>query len=132
VDTLGLRLRDGQRLASVSGSRRKYIGDFDVEVAVKSVLGDPIVKSVLDGTSLDVWSAPIGRGAELALDLQLQRGTVREMRQATSMHGPIECPVYGVLRSMGTFTLPSGSTRIVGASSSGGDVTLVLLTATRP
>jgi hypothetical protein len=131
VDTLGLRLRDGQRLATVSGSRRQYIGDFDVEVAEKSVLGAPIVKSVLDGTSLDVWSAPIGSGAELALDLQLQRGTVREMRQATSMHGPIECPVYGVLRCMGTFTLPSGSTRIVGASSSGGDVTLVLVTAAR-
>jgi hypothetical protein len=131
VDTVGLRLRDGQRLAAVSGTRRQYVGDFDVEVAVKSVIGNPIVKSVLDGTSLDVWAAPLGRGAELSVDLQLQRGSVREMRQVTSRHGPIQCPVYDVVRCMGTFTLPSGSTRIVGASSSGGDVTLVLLTATR-
>jgi hypothetical protein len=131
VDTLGLRLRDGQRLASVSGTMRQYVGDFDVEIAVKSVIANPIVKSVLDGTSLDVWAAPVGRGAEIALELRLERGTVREMRNATSMHGPIQCPVYGLLRCLGAFTIPSGSTRIAGASSSGGDVTLVLVTATR-
>ena len=131
VDTLGLRLRDGQRLASVSGTMRQYVGDFDVEIAVKSMIANPIVKSVLDGTSLDVWAAPVGRGAEIALELRLERGTVREMRNATSMHGPIQCPVYGLLRCLGAFTIPSGSTRIAGASSSGGDVTLVLVTATR-
>jgi hypothetical protein len=53
------------------------------------------------------------------------------MRAATSAHEPIRCPVYDVLRGLGSFTLRSGSARDVGASSSGGDVTLVLLRATR-
>jgi hypothetical protein len=131
VASLGLRLRDGQRLATEAGADRRYVADFDVEIAQKSQISNPVVRRVFDGTVLDVRAEPAGRGAVLGLDLRLDRGTVLEMRDAICAHGPIQCPVYGLLRNRGSLSVRSGTTRIAGASCSGGDVTLLLLTATR-
>jgi hypothetical protein len=104
------------------------VSDYDVEIAKASAIGNPIVRSLFEGVSLDVendrsFAAPVAR---LAIRLDVAR--LGEMRQVPTRHGDVECPAVDLSRAHGEVTVPLGATRVVAAWASGREVRLVLLT----
>ncbi len=129
LDRVGLRAQRSQRAAVVGGSRHAYVADFDVEIAEKSFIGNPILSSWLEGVSLDVVAEPAAGGAAVWCEMRFDRSTPRVQRTVPTRFGAIECPSIGLERIRGSFALPLGTTRIVGASLEDGRVTLVLVSA---
>jgi len=129
LDRVGLRAQRSQRTAVVGGSRHAYVADFDVEIAEKSFIGNPIMSSWLDGVSLDVAAEPAAGGAAVWCEMRFDRSTPRTHRTVSTRFGAIDFPSLGLERIRGSFALPLGATRIVGASLEDGRVTLVLVSA---
>jgi hypothetical protein len=129
VDRAGVRCRPGQRAASVGGTSRRYVADFDVEIAQEAFIGNPIVRSALDGLSFDVTARPVGNGASVALEVRVDRGSWLGSRQVTTPHGEIECPSLGVSTTYGSTLVPLGGRRILGAALYDGFVTLTIVGA---
>jgi len=129
VDRCALRLHLWQRAAIVGGTQHSYVADYDIEIAEKSVIGNPIVRAWLEGLSLDVLAERSLAGDAVWCEMRLQRSTARETRQVPTPYGAIECPSIGVQRVFGSFALPVGGSRIVAAHLDGGVVTLVIVSA---
>lgn len=129
LDRTGLRVRSSHRTASVGGSRHAYVADFDVEIAEKSFIGNPILHTWLEGTSFDVVAEPTADGAGVWCELRFDRSVSRGTRSVSTRFGALELPSVGLERIRGSFALPLGATRIVGASIEDGRVTLVLVSA---
>jgi hypothetical protein len=112
----------------VGGSRHAYVADFDVEIAEKSFIGNPILHTWLEGTSFDVVAEPTADGRACGASCvsteacPAGRGRCRPVRRSRA-------PSVGLERIRGSFTVPLGATRIVGASLEDGRVTLVLVSA---
>ncbi len=124
-----VRVSRGGRNASFAGLLKRYVSDYDVEVAEKSVAGKPVVSEVPVGASLDVQAAGAAGGAAVACEVRLDRSTWDGSRALATEHGEIEAPTLGLLRLRGGCEIPLGSTRIVGVGIEGEQATLVLLTA---
>ena len=129
IDRGGLRCRPMQRVATTGGRFRSYVADYDVEIAADSSIGNPIVRSVLDGSSFDVDCRLAAGGAEASIDLRFDRSTWRSSRQVKTGSGDIECPNIGLSRIRGSTLIPLGQLRIVGATLEAGVVTLTILSA---
>jgi hypothetical protein len=131
VGRASLRLLSGQRSAATSGTWRSYVGDYDVEIAQESSIGNPIVQRVLDGMSLDLWAHAASGGGALALEARLDRSTWRGSRNVPTAHGEIECPDMTVLRLRGQRAVALGSTVVLAAGVDGPEATLVLLSVAK-
>lgn len=129
INRAGLREMSGQRFASVGGVERSYVGDYDVEIAQKSAIGNPILRSVFEGVSVDARSMPLPGGTGAWCEARVDLSSLRGMRKVRTRHGEIECPSLGYLRFRGGTVLPYGSTRLLVCNVEGKDATLVLLTA---
>ena len=121
----------GGRRASVAGRERQFVGDYDVEVAEKAAIGNPIVKTVLDGVSFDVEAVECAGGASLVCDVRLDEASWRGSRLVETRHGAIECPSIGVRRVAGTLVVPVGGTVVAGLWIDGDQATVALLSAER-
>jgi hypothetical protein len=131
LGTGSLLLHDNQRVGRFDGAHHVYLSDFDVAIAEASAIANPTVRQLFDGTSLDVTAFPILGSNQVLVDARIARGTLREMRHATSVHGRIDCPVYERLFCGGTIVVPVGGTRLLGAGMVGSEALVVLVTATR-
>ncbi len=129
LERLVVHLRDGQRGVAFAGRQRSYLGDYDVEVAEKSMIGNPIMRRVFEGALLDVRGTYVTGGDALSCEVRFDRTTPRPARVTSTPYGPLECPSLAVLRVRGSAVLPLGGTRLLGAALDGGEVTLVLLSA---
>ena len=129
LDRLHVHLRDGQRGVAVAGRQRSYLGDYDVEVAEKSSIGNPIMHRVFEGSVLDVRGNLVTGGDALSCEVRFDRTTPRPVRAISTPYGPLECPSLTVLRVRGSAVVPLGATRLLGVALDGGEVTLVLLSA---
>ena len=130
VDRGAHHVRSGQRDASSGGTQHLYVADYDVGIAEKSAIGNPIVRAVLDGLTSDLDVDEVAGGTAVRLTLRLERGVWRGSRVAPTSHGDIECPTLGVSAVRGEIVIPLGATRIVGAVVEGETVTLTLFGAT--
>jgi hypothetical protein len=129
VDRVAVRTMKRGRNAAFSGHARRFVHDYDVEVAEKSSIGNPIVATALVGLSLDVEAGLVGNGSGVVCEVRLDRSTWEGARSAPTSHGVIECPDLGLLRLRGGLAMPLGSTRLVGVGVAGTEATLVLLSA---
>ncbi len=127
ADRAGVRVLSGARAASTGGRSRSYVGDWDVETAESSKIGDPIVHHVLDGIALDVAPTLLLGGGEVACEVRLDRSTWRPMRTIATRHGVLDLPAIGVARFRGAVVLPLGGTTVLAAGRSGDDAVVVLL-----
>ena len=124
-----LRLLSGQRGGSTSGTRRVYVGDYDVEIAEDSRIGNPVVFDVFDGLSFG--ARPLLTAAEdaIAVDVRLDRSDWRGSRIVPCVHGPIECPTIGLVRFRGHRVVRMGSTVLLACGVEEGHATLVVVSA---
>lgn len=131
VDTVGLELRDGQRLAVVAGAERTFLKDYDVELACTTTIGNPIVQPLRTGLSLDVRADRVLSSPLVSLLVRFDRGVLRGSRSLPTRFGAIEAPSMHEQVLRGAITLAPGETRLFGLSSSGPEATLVLLSLAR-
>lgn len=124
-----LRLIPGQRGAAVEGTSRAYVGDYDVEIADTSKIGNPVVFHVLDGLSLDLWPQATAGGGAVAVETRLDRSVWRGAREVPTLHGALDFPDVGILRLRGHRMVPLGATTLLAAGSEADVATLVLLAA---
>jgi hypothetical protein len=129
VDRASVRTTKRGRNATFSGRTHRYVKDYDVEVAEKSAIGDPVLATAFAGLVLDVDAGVVGQGAGVACEVRLDRGTWEGVREVRTAHGAVECPTLGLLRVRAGCTIPMGATRLVGLGVAGDEATLVLLTA---
>lgn len=131
VEDQSLLVLDGQRRATVEGGLRNYVAGYTTKIATLAVIGNPIVRSLLEGTCLDVECDPVFAAPAASLALRLDAGRFVERREVPTCFGAIECPTLHLGRSRGEATVPIGATRVVAAWGTAGGIRLVLLTASR-
>ncbi|MBL9087847.1 MAG: hypothetical protein JNM10_11985 [Planctomycetia bacterium] len=129
LDRVALRLVDGQRDAVDAGRLEAVIGDYDVEIASKAAIGNPIVQTVFAGTTLDVTAVP-SAGAVL-LDVRYTRSVLAGIAKAPTTVGEVDLPSLRLLKHRGSLVMRSGTTRVLAVALEGADVILTLVAATR-
>ena len=129
LDAGAVRLQRGVRNATFGGTSHSYVADYDVEIAEKSMIGNPIMRQALEGLSVDLEASPALGGAALVCNARVARSTWRGMRTVWTRSGSIECPSLGRQLWNGSAVIPIGATRIVAAGADGDTITLFLLTA---
>ena len=130
VNAASLRLREGQRQAALGGDHRTYVADYDVEIALNSAIGNPIVRQLFEGLSLDVEADRVSRVPAVRLGLRVDDSRVLALRSVPTRHGDIDCPTVALSRLRGEATVALGTTRVLGAWGVGGEIRLLLVTAT--
>lgn len=129
LDRVALRLTDGQRDAVDAGRLDAVIADYDVEIASKATIGNPIVQSVFSGTTLDVTATP-SAGAVL-LDVRYTRSALAGIAKAPTTVGEVDLPTLRLVKHRGSLVMRSGTTRVLSVGLEGGDVVVTLVAATR-
>src|SRR5207244_1382168 len=112
------------------GVSRRYVGDWDVEVAEGTSIGNPQVKEVLDGFSLDVRPTRVLGGGAYACEVRIDRSAWRGSRDVKTRHGNLEAPSIALTRFRGSLVVKAGETEIVAAGLSGDEMVFVLVTIT--
>jgi hypothetical protein len=124
-----VRLMDGQRDAIDAGRLEAVIGDYDVEIASKAAIGNPIVQTVFAGTTLDVTAVP-SAGAVL-LDVRYTRSALAALGKAPTTVGEVDLPSLRLVKHRGSLAMRSGTTRVLSVGLEGADVVVTLVAATR-
>lgn len=114
---------------STQGRLEAVIGDYDVEIASKAAIGNPIVQTVFAGTTLDVTAVP-SAGAVL-LDVRYTRSALAALGKAPTTVGEVDLPSLRLVKHRGSLAMRSGTTRVLSVGLEGADVVLTLLAATR-
>jgi hypothetical protein len=131
VDRVSLSMSTSARAAAITGRERPYVAGYWSTVADGAVQGTPIVSSALDGTSLDVAAVPSGVDAVL-LEVRWDRSDAFEVHRLPTRWGDLELPRIAVARMRGSFVMPYGTSRIAAATVEGGEVGLLVVSASRP
>ena len=90
VERAEMRLAPHQRNAVVGGRERSYVADYDVHIAEAAEIGEPVVRTVLDGFSFEVETAPAPEFDAVACTLIVDRSDWRASRPVVTRHGEIE------------------------------------------
>ncbi len=93
--------------------QRRLLTDFDIEIAMDSVIADPVSRQVLDGTVLEIRPCFAPDGATILVDYRFscaRPGTVREFDGKTEPEGKLQLPSRGFFATGGTWPCPSGRT----------------------
>jgi len=118
---------------------RSIVRDYDVEVAERSMIADPVVARVLSGFGLDV-RAYLLSDRRVHLTVLADRAALLEVREVATEAtriGAIEIPRIGTHAVASTISVPDGATAVIGSEGgNGGTGFLVclrpLLPAARP
>lgn len=128
ADRVKITSLSGARNAIHSGSHFTYLQDFEVEIAEKSTIANPIIQRGTEGIVLDVQPMPTSTGDAVNLAYQITRTRlVGKIRQVASPHGPIDAPELDILRLRGNLRVPLGQTAVVGAGGQNGRMLVLLL-----
>ena len=115
IDAASVRLQRGLRNATIGGTNHTYLADYDLEIAEKSTIGNPIIRQVLAGLSVEVDACPVLDAGALLCNARIERSTWRGLRTVWTRSGSIECPSLGRQVWNGSAVIPIGATRIVAA-----------------
>ena len=114
---LGLYGHPGHRVALYSGTQRAYLADYDVEVAEKAKISDPIV--MVDNLGAVVAAVPVlsADGASCVLDLQGFLAVPEELGSvaAGEQDRLIEVPITKLASLNAHLRVPVGAWALVGA-----------------
>jgi hypothetical protein len=130
LDRASVSVLPGVRRSYVGGVSRSYVADYDAEIADEATIGNPVVRQVLDGLSLDAWPVRVLEGGAYLVETRVDRSSWRGSRDVVTSHGAIECPHLGLTRIRGDVVVRAGETRVVFAGLDGDAMTFVLLTVT--
>jgi hypothetical protein len=127
TDRVSVTSLSGARNAVLSGTHFSYMHDYEVEIAEKSVISNPVIQTGTAGIAVDLRPTPTSTGDAVNLAYQVTRTRLAgSIRQVSSPHGPIDAPAIDILRLRGNLRVPLGQTAVVGAGSHDGR-TLILL-----
>ena len=114
-----------------AGREISYVEDYNVKLAEKAVIGDPIRGTVFAGTSAEVRVClDDGNGAILHCQLELSR-VLEPIPVHPTEHGGIELPTKQLTRVQASFWAPLGRTVVAGACTVGEDPCAILVTVRR-
>ncbi|MDJ0975296.1 MAG: hypothetical protein QNJ98_12600 [Planctomycetota bacterium] len=120
----------GARNAVSSARRMAYLSDYEVEIASNSVIANPIVQEILDGSVLDVRATETAGGGSVHSVVRFTYVDVATpMRTVTTPHGRLEAPALEVLRTRAALRTPIGKTVVVAISGGKDEVLALLLTS---
>lgn len=122
---------DGQRIGGRAGREVSYVQDYDVEVAERAVVGDPVRGTVFAGCTAEVQVClDDGGGAILHGQFELSRITEPIPVHPTE-HGDVELPAKQLTRVQTSFWAPLGRTFVAGGCTVGEDPCAILVTVRR-
>jgi hypothetical protein len=111
VSSASAVVRPGQRAVLGRREQRSYLGDFAVEIAMDSVVGNPIMETLTTGWQLDVVPFRLQGDATL-LELTLQSaespGEPRRLSLEAEPLGEVELPACRLLRFASAARLEPG------------------------
>jgi hypothetical protein len=119
---------NGMRTAVLAGRVRRYLQDYEVEIAQKASIANPVMRDFLEGVQVDL-TGRLCSGRDVAtLEVRFQRALGRDVRVLETEHGPLELPEVGLYQFRTTITAPLGATSVAGVAGDGARRTLVLVT----
>ena len=122
---------DGQQVVRREGTLRAYLQDWDVEIAQKSSIGDPIRRAVFDGCTIEMRAILDRDRGGASLHYRLERTEFGDtIRRVPTEHGPLELPTMDVTRLNASCWVPLDRTVVLGGVTSG-DSCVFLATARR-
>jgi len=90
---------DSQQVVVRAGRERRYMADYDVEIAQGSEIGDPVPHDVFDGAQAEVrCMLDRGRGGALVFVRAELTRLDDPIRRVQTEHGPLELPRLAVTR----------------------------------
>jgi len=130
VDKVKVTSLSGARNSLLSGTRFTYVQDFEVELAEKSSISNPVVQLGTEGVVVDLLPTPTSTGDAVNLGLSVARTRLAgKIRQVATPHGPLDAPALRLFRLRGNLRVPFGQTAVVGA---GGEAGRMLVLLVRP
>ncbi|MFQ5504752.1 MAG: hypothetical protein ACE5F1_08160 [Planctomycetota bacterium] len=106
----------GGRLGfAMDGREESFIGDYDVEIAQKQAIADPVPSSAWDGAQLVAAVDPVGEGCRVRIAL-LDRSLLelRRIQAGAPELGPISAPDSREVTMQRAFSMKPGETRVLG------------------
>jgi hypothetical protein len=117
------------RNSVMAGRRISYLADYEVEIAEKSTIADPVIQTCLSGAGLDVEPALSAGGRSVQMNLRFMRAHLQmPLRTAPTPHGEIDVPQMDVFRARMALHVPLGQTLVVATAGAGGRTKLLLVT----
>jgi hypothetical protein len=114
-----------------AGREISYVEDYDVKLADKAAIGDPIRGTVFAGATAEVQVClDDGQGAILHCQLELSR-VPEPIPVHPTEHGSIELPAKHLTRVQASFWAPLGRTVVAGACTVGEEPCAILVTVRR-
>jgi hypothetical protein len=111
-----------QVVGLVDATSVSYVQDYDVEVAERSTLADPIVQTFSDGLVAQVSPVVTGAGDLVVLELRvLLQVARRPIAIVETPIGAIETPCLETLDLRTTLALPAGRWAVAGGATTDGD-----------
>jgi len=108
----------GARMALGSGTDRRMLVDYNVEIAQSARIGDPVVATLRDGFSAAVRVTDCGAGfldVEATAEAARLERPVRTAGTAPPL-GRIDFPAFDAARAGGTATVPNGGSLLLVAA----------------
>ena len=128
LDGLTWSAMNGARTQVLAGRLRRYLQDYEVEIAQQASIPNPVMEEFLDGVQVDLTGS-LCSGRDVAmLEVRFQRTLAREVRVLETEHGPLELPEVGLVQVRTTISAPLGKTSVAGVAGDGPRRTLVLVT----
>jgi hypothetical protein len=119
----------GGRKAVSALRERAYLEDFEVEIAQKATIANPILQRLQEGTVLDVEPVVTCAGDAVHACVRFTRAAAEDpIRQVPTPFGDLDAPVLHLVRLRADVHLPLGRTGVVGAGADGDRGFLLLLT----
>jgi hypothetical protein len=126
--------RGQQRVALVDLEPQAYVYDYDVEIAEKASISDPLISHIQQGLVVDVRPTVAGRGGVVVLECRMSRAAQAPgpIPQVDTDVGSIETPVLRFTKLGSTVAVPEGKTMVLGGGlrpvGGEGDSVLLLVT----
>lgn len=117
---LSLTLLPGQRVTGFAGKQVAYVGDYDVEVAQKARISDPIVLVANVGLCADVRAVPTLTGDRVLLGLDGRLTQLVELPAVPAGESrKVETPVLASTTVRAVRELPSGAWTLLDGAAAG-------------
>ena len=122
VKSLHLSGVQNQKSCNYSYMNHRILNDYDVEVATKAYIGDPMTRDVVEGVQACIQ---VEKSEEFWCDIHLEKSSIiKPIATVKTPHGPIHVPKVSHVLLQQKFRLIAGQERIVKGFTKGEVTTL--------
>ncbi len=111
----------GQRVHVRNARRRTYVHEYDVEIAEKSVVGDPITSEIEEGVLLDVRPMIEFGASRIRVEIRFEQQALTRALEAVDPGiqgiGRMHMPIVGRMTSFCTITVPPDASALAAIAS---------------